>query len=414
VVRNLSRWTLNQQEELPDTSPDAVSRSTSTLSASDGKDSKDSKDSRDSKDSAAESNNSSYKLRRLWEPHVQDICKLITAADNPAVMVEAIGILANMSPKDLPRNMSYADLIIEHDLVEFMHKHLLPGFSEDDVLLEIVVLVGQLSLSDSAGRLLANSPLVKLIYDLLHEKRDDHEITLQVLFTFHRLLRHPDTGHSLLYETQMPRDVCELLASPNPVVRAMSDALLDLIIDHDEANETAININRRLARKATRQLEGKQDKQQDNIKANTKARRGQGQGQGQGQRLGNESENTNTPADDNDDDLPALNPAGYTELRGALSRMVRAKRFQIHNKEWIEAIAQDDEDDTHEPQHAHSASTKTYAPTNNYIKARADKSIAHIDEIDQDDNLDDEQHDDDDDDEDDDDDDDDDDDQLSD
>jgi hypothetical protein len=394
-VRNLSRWTLNQQEELPDTSPDAVSRSTSTLSASDSKDSK-------ADSAAAESNNSSYKLRRLWEPHVQDICKLITAADNPAVMVEAIGILANMSPKDLPRNMSYADLIIEHDLVEFMHKHLLPGFSEDDVLLEIVVLVGQLCLSDSAGRLLANSPLVKLIYDLLHEKRDDHEITLHVLFTFHRLLRHPDTGHSLLYETQMPRDVCELLASPNPVVRAMADALLDLIIDHDEANETAININRRLARNATRQLEGKQaDKQQDSSKANTKAKRAQGQGQGQRQGR-NESENTNTPADDNDDDLPTLNPAGYTELRGALSRMVRAKRFQIHNSEWIDAIAQDDEDDTHEPQHAHSASTKTYVPTNNYIKARANNSIAHIDDIDQDDNLDDEQHLDDDDDDDDD------------
>ena len=42
-------------------------------------------------------------------------------------MVEIMGTLANLSPQDLPKGTSYADLIIEHDLVEFIHKHLCHG-----------------------------------------------------------------------------------------------------------------------------------------------------------------------------------------------------------------------------------------------------------------------------------------------
>ena len=149
-------------------------------------------------------------------------------------------------------------MVINHGLIEFLHKHLVPGFSQDDVVLEVVLLIGQMCLDEDAARLLASprcplamrlparnaisnakrrppnthttvsifvkrqagSPLVKLVYDLLHEKQDDPEIVMQVLTAFARLLHHNDTSHELLYETQLASDACELLAHKNPRVQA--------------------------------------------------------------------------------------------------------------------------------------------------------------------------------------------------
>lgn len=336
VVRNISEWTLRLQSSIPDPRPeDGKQRAENEgrEGRDDGDDGDDDSSDRRGEDGVDSTTlalrraekekqrerermqNAYYKYRRLWEPHVMDIVNLMQSADNPTVMVEAMGTLANLSTKDLPRSTSFADLIIEHDLVELLHKHLLPGFSEDDVLLQVVILAGQFCLEEAAARLLANSPLVKLIYDLLHEKRDDSEIVLQTLFTFHRLLRHKDTGHSLLYETQMPRDVCELLHHKNKVVQVMADNLLDLIIDHDEENEISMTVARRLARKHSMAGESKRKDMREEDQDD----------------------------EDEDDGRPELR--GFSELKGSLSRMIRAKRFAIHNKEWLEVVAQEEIDD---------------------------------------------------------------------
>ena len=38
---------------------------------------------------------------------------------------------------DLPAGTTYAELLKRHGLVEFFHKHLVPGFSQDDVVLQV-------------------------------------------------------------------------------------------------------------------------------------------------------------------------------------------------------------------------------------------------------------------------------------
>jgi len=278
---NISVWTLKTQERLPD----------------------------DHKES--------YKQARMWAPYIEDLAKVMMSTDDQAVMVEVMGIFANLSPMDLPKTVSFPDLILDNDMVEFFHKHLLPGFSEDDVLLQVVMIVGQFCLDEAAARMLSNSPVIKLVYDLLHEKQEDTEILLQTLHVFFRLLRQRDTGHALLYETQMPRDVCDLLEHPNRVVQVMADTVLDLIVDHDEANEVSLEKSRKLARDALNgTLEGKRSDS-------------------------NDSKDNDNPANDS--------PEGYALIQGTLSKMIRSRRFAIHNKEWLQMAAQEELDDLEDP-----------------------------------------------------------------
>ncbi|GBG31044.1 Kinesin-associated protein 3 [Hondaea fermentalgiana] len=337
VARNIARWTLKLQEELPDPVPKTVSAAEeeerikavleSSSSSNSGKRGGGSSGEDETlavatRKRSATSRGSGYKCKRMWSPYVKDLVLLLKLTDNQSVLVETLGILACLTPADLSKSDTFGHLVLEHDLVEFLHKHLLPGFSEDDVLLEVVIMIGQLCLDADAAHLICSSALIKLIYDVLHEKQEDSEIVLQTLYTFHRLLRHPGTGHALLYETQMPRDVCDLLEHRNPVVRCMADNLLDLIVDHDEANETSMDINRRIARKAISGTRGDEEKSKGRHFADLDAEEG-------------EEEVVSPEPDQN----------CYSELKGTLSKMIRAKRFTIHNKEWIDMVMQEELDD---------------------------------------------------------------------
>jgi hypothetical protein len=44
------------------------------------------------------------------------------------------------------------------------------GFAEDDVVLEVVMLIGTMTADPDAASALANARLVRLLYDVLNEK----------------------------------------------------------------------------------------------------------------------------------------------------------------------------------------------------------------------------------------------------
>ena len=54
-------------------------------------------------------------------------------------------MLANLTPRDLPEGVSFADLVVQHGLIEFMHSKLVPGFAEDDVILLVIMMVATFS-----------------------------------------------------------------------------------------------------------------------------------------------------------------------------------------------------------------------------------------------------------------------------
>jgi hypothetical protein len=101
-----------------------------------------------------------------------------------------LGTLANPAPNDLPTKPSWDKLVVDHNLVPFLSKLLVPDFSQDDVVLEVVLFVGALALEPTQrAPLLATSRLLRPFHALFQEKQHDNELTLQLLYVFYRLLR---------------------------------------------------------------------------------------------------------------------------------------------------------------------------------------------------------------------------------
>ncbi len=66
----------------------------------------------------------------------------------------------------------------------------------------MVIFVGQLLTDGSTVQLIATSSIIKGLYELYQDKKDDTELQIQILFTFLRVLSYQDTREELLYSTR--------------------------------------------------------------------------------------------------------------------------------------------------------------------------------------------------------------------
>lgn len=123
----------------------------------------------------------------------------VGAVDNPDLLIEALGTLANMSSPDV----MWGELC-EAGLVDLLHRLLMVGFSDDDMILECIIIVGNIALSNDDGPAhIMGSRLLGLLQELLVEKCEDQEIALQLLFSFECLLTHHEIREMILEQTDV-------------------------------------------------------------------------------------------------------------------------------------------------------------------------------------------------------------------
>jgi len=147
--------------------------------------------------------------------------------DNPDLLVEVLGTLANVTLPDAP----WGELC-EGGLVDLLHRLLVPRFSEDDVVLECVMIVGNLAQSSEAAHHIAGSRLPRMLQGLLVEKRDDEELVLQMLFAFHCLLRNDEVRDVILQDTEISQCVMRFAKCRNPLVTDEAMKVLQVVADH--------------------------------------------------------------------------------------------------------------------------------------------------------------------------------------
>eukprot|EP00392_Amoebophrya_sp_AT5.2_P017262 g17592.t1 len=98
-------------------------------------------------------------------------------ADNPDLLVEVLGLFAVF--ENVP-GTPWGELC-ELGLIETLHRLLVLGFSDDDIVLEAVMLVGVLAVDDEAVQHLAmQGKFLTVLTELLLEKQDDDDIVLSV------------------------------------------------------------------------------------------------------------------------------------------------------------------------------------------------------------------------------------------
>jgi hypothetical protein len=171
-----------------------------------------------------------------WLHEVVRVC--VENSESAEVLVEGIGILACL---DLPSPEVPWPELCTAGLLDLLHRLLMVGFSDDDVLLECVQLTAVIALDADCGPLLAGSRVPSVLPGLLTEKQEDGEIVVQLLFTLRCLLMRQETREVVLCETDAPERVLQLLkdagqmAATQQAVKDAAEETLDLIIEADRS-----------------------------------------------------------------------------------------------------------------------------------------------------------------------------------
>ena len=138
-------------------------------------------------------------------------------------MLELLGTMVYI-PSD-----KWEEVIQATNFIDFIHRNLVNGFAEDDIVLESVMLIATICRNENNAELIANSHLIKMLQDLLGAKQEDDEMVQQILNTFFKFLFFKSTREIVLYHTQMVSIVLELLSDKNPNIKGLVNAFLDYV-----------------------------------------------------------------------------------------------------------------------------------------------------------------------------------------
>ena len=126
---------------------------------------------------------------------MDDLLGCAVQVDNHDVLVEVLGTLANMDSDccDLE------DLVQKYNLLNWLKKFFVPSFVHDDIVLEVVMVVGVIASDGRCAVMIANSGLVQALAQMMEDQADD-EIVLQLVYTLYCLVRHAETRDVILNE----------------------------------------------------------------------------------------------------------------------------------------------------------------------------------------------------------------------
>ncbi|XP_067118777.1 kinesin-associated protein 3 isoform X2 [Centruroides vittatus] len=164
--------------------------------------------------------------KALFLDFVSNLAEAIQKSSNDEFVLECVGVLGNITIPDL----DYERLIKEYNLVPWLKNKLMPGNCEDDMVLEVVILIGTVVTDEACARLLVNSGILKSIIDLLNAKQEDDEIVLQIVYVFHQMTKHSNIRDLIIKDT-LPAYLIDLMHDKNLEVRKVCDSTLDIIAE---------------------------------------------------------------------------------------------------------------------------------------------------------------------------------------
>ncbi|XP_070989635.1 kinesin-associated protein 3-like isoform X2 [Oncorhynchus clarkii lewisi] len=168
--------------------------------------------------------------KHLFIDYVGDLAAQITPDENEEYVVECLGTLANLTIADLDWEL----VLKEYNLVPYFKDRLKPGSAEDDLILEVVIMIGTVSMDDSCAAMLAKSGIIPAIIELLNAQQEDDEFVCQIVYVFYQMVFHQATREVIIKETQAPAYLIDLMHDKNAEIRKVCDNTLDIIAEYDE------------------------------------------------------------------------------------------------------------------------------------------------------------------------------------
>jgi hypothetical protein len=239
VVRNLSQWTYNLQQEA--FAEDRCKTKTTQKKdfeskRGEGSDSKHDDNDDDDEDDDEDDNKIKYKHAGMWKHYIDPLLRVALKADSMPSghdsLIHIFATLANFTSQDMSNKSTWATLIEKHNILSLIHG-ILVGGCENDIIQTCVMFLGTLALDKNCDILFCNSKIPSQLVEMLRTKRRDAGLLTQVLYTIYRMLRLPKTCSALLYSSNTMDAVCDCLKSSNDNVVSTADLVINLASDHD-------------------------------------------------------------------------------------------------------------------------------------------------------------------------------------
>ncbi|KAF7690100.1 kinesin-associated protein 3 [Silurus meridionalis] len=168
--------------------------------------------------------------KSLFIDYVGDLAAQIGQNEDEEFVIECLGTLANLTIPDLDWEL----VLKEYNLVPFLKDHLKPGSAEDDLMLEVVIMIGTVSMDDSCAAMLAKSGIIPALIELLNAQQEDDEFVCQIVYVFYQMVFHQATRDVIIKETQAPAYLIDLMHDKNAEICKVCDNTLDIIAEYDE------------------------------------------------------------------------------------------------------------------------------------------------------------------------------------
>ncbi|XP_061594997.1 kinesin-associated protein 3a [Cololabis saira] len=166
--------------------------------------------------------------KNLFLDHVGDLAAQISEDQPEEFVMECLGTLANLTLPDL----DWALVLTEYDLVPYLKDKLTPGSAEDDLILEVVILIGTVSSNDSCAAMLARSGIIPALIQLLNDQQQDDEFVCQIVYVFYQMVFHKATRDVIVQDSQAPAYLIDLMHDTNAAIRKVCNGTLDIIAEH--------------------------------------------------------------------------------------------------------------------------------------------------------------------------------------
>ncbi|CAL8346979.1 unnamed protein product [Merluccius merluccius] len=168
--------------------------------------------------------------KSLFIDYVGDLAAQIAVEEEEEFVLECVGTLANLTVAELDWEL----VLREYNLVPFLKDHLKPGSAEDDLILEVVILIGTVSMDDACAAMLAKSGIIPALIELLNAQQEDDEFVCQIIYVFYQMVFHQATRDVIIKDTQAPAYLIDLMHDKNTEIRKVCDNTLDIIAEYDE------------------------------------------------------------------------------------------------------------------------------------------------------------------------------------
>ncbi|KAG7248359.1 hypothetical protein CRUP_037869, partial [Coryphaenoides rupestris] len=135
--------------------------------------------------------------KSLFIDYIGDLAAQISEEESEEFVIECLGTLANLTIPDLDWEL----VLKEYNLVPYLKDRLKPGSAEDDLILEVVIMIGTISMDDAGAAMLADAGVIPALIELLNAQQEDDEFVCQIVYVFYQMVFHQVTRDIIIKDT---------------------------------------------------------------------------------------------------------------------------------------------------------------------------------------------------------------------